>query len=181
MDEQRVENPLGTVRIETYTGTSRKWTAIIEGPDAERATAEMVATLYDASLEAFVSHDWLSRFPGFRRDQSNLSQMFSNLTNSMGVQFPVRPADVIGKPFHYPRLLERLVQDLYGYQMMSRGARMRGMALGGMGGGAPAPEAMSAMADSMLMSGVAAEEKMAAPLRLWHRQQPLVRLRRLKI
>ncbi len=145
-------------------GQAEKWTAIIEGPEAERVAAEMVATLYDASLEAFVSHDWLSRFPGFRRDQSNLSQMFSNLPNSVGVQFPPRPADAIGKPFHYPRLLERLVQDLYGYQMMNRSGRFRGaMMAGGMGGGVPAPMAMSAMADNMAVLGAAMEEKMAAP------------------
>jgi hypothetical protein len=41
-------------------GAKETWTAVIKGPDGEAAAAEMVATLYDASLDAFVPH----RFPG---------------------------------------------------------------------------------------------------------------------
>lgn len=43
-------------------GAKESWTAIIEGPDGEAAVAEMVATLYDASLDEFVPH----QFRGFQ-------------------------------------------------------------------------------------------------------------------
>ena len=40
----------------------RRGRPIITGPDAKRAAAEMVATLYDASLDAFRWHDWPTAF-----------------------------------------------------------------------------------------------------------------------
>ena len=38
------------------------WTAVIKGPDAKKAVAEMVATLYDESLDAYQPHDWQKTF-----------------------------------------------------------------------------------------------------------------------
>ncbi len=148
-------------------GQAEKWTAIVEGPDAERAAAEMVATLYDASLNAFIDHSWINAFQGFRRDQSSIWATFSNLSNSIGVPFLPSRQPPGGIPFSYPQLLNRLIEDLQGYQ---RFQRFRGMA-GGMGGGMPAPVAMSAMADSdglaimekgALMNAVAAPKAAAA-------------------
>ncbi|MBM4027267.1 MAG: hypothetical protein FJ280_17955, partial [Planctomycetes bacterium] len=54
------------------------WTAIITGPDAKRAVAEMVAGLYDASLDQYLPHDWLHAFTGFRQETSRLSSRFEN-------------------------------------------------------------------------------------------------------
>jgi hypothetical protein len=47
-------------------GQHETWTAVISGPDATRAAAEMVATLYDASLDAFAPHGWPGGIGGFR-------------------------------------------------------------------------------------------------------------------
>lgn len=44
-------------------GAKDTWTAVITGPDGEAVAAEMVATLYDASLDAFAAHS----FPSIRR------------------------------------------------------------------------------------------------------------------
>ena len=55
------------------------WTAVIKGPDARKAVAEMVATLYDESLDAYQSHDWQKTFSNlFRREHSNLNSRFEN-------------------------------------------------------------------------------------------------------
>ena len=55
------------------------WTAVITGPDAKKAVAEMVATLYDESLDAYQSHDWQKTFSNlFRREHSNLNSRFEN-------------------------------------------------------------------------------------------------------
>ncbi|MCG8653622.1 MAG: MG2 domain-containing protein, partial [Pirellulales bacterium] len=54
------------------------WTAVITGPDAEAEIAEMVATLYDASLDAYRSHRWQSAFNVFRYDRSLLRSQFEN-------------------------------------------------------------------------------------------------------
>jgi hypothetical protein len=40
-------------------GQQETWTAIITGPDAQKAVAEMVAGLYDASLDQYLPHDWI--------------------------------------------------------------------------------------------------------------------------
>lgn len=49
-------------------GAKDTWTAIITGADGEAAVAEMVATLYDASLDAFAPHSFSSISGMFRRD-----------------------------------------------------------------------------------------------------------------
>ncbi len=59
------------------------WTAVITGPDAENAVAEMVATLYDQSLDAYLPHGWPSGLNVFRMDHSNLSSRFENSAKSL--------------------------------------------------------------------------------------------------
>ena len=54
------------------------WTAVITGPGAKKAVAEMVAALYDESLDAYSPHSWLKRFGVFRQDRSNLQAQFEN-------------------------------------------------------------------------------------------------------
>ena len=53
-------------------GQKETWTAVITGPDAKKAVAEMVAALYDESLDAYLPHNWPQRFGVFRQDHSNL-------------------------------------------------------------------------------------------------------------
>ena len=43
------------------------WTAVITGPGAKKAVAEMVAALYDQSLDAYLPHSWLKRLGVFRQ------------------------------------------------------------------------------------------------------------------
>lgn len=59
-------------------GQQEVWTAIITGPDAKKAVAEMVAGLYDASLDQFLLHDWIHAFAGFRQETSRLYSQFEN-------------------------------------------------------------------------------------------------------
>jgi hypothetical protein len=59
-------------------GGRETWTAVVKGPDAQRAVAEMVAALYDASLDAFVNHNWMSGFNLFYRNYSYLNLEFYN-------------------------------------------------------------------------------------------------------
>ena len=55
------------------------WTAVITGSGAKKAVAEMVAALYDESLDAYQPHNWQKTFSNlFRRDRSNLSSRFEN-------------------------------------------------------------------------------------------------------
>lgn len=59
-------------------GAKETYTAVITGPDAKKAVAEMVAAMYDASLDAFLPHDWIHRFGVFRQDYSSLNLGFEN-------------------------------------------------------------------------------------------------------
>jgi hypothetical protein len=59
-------------------GQQETWTAVITGPGARKAVAEMVAALYDASLDQYLPHDWLHSFSGFRSESSRLSSTFEN-------------------------------------------------------------------------------------------------------
>ena len=49
-------------------GQKETYTAVVTGPDAKKAVAEMVAAMYDASLDAYLPHDWMQRFNVFRQD-----------------------------------------------------------------------------------------------------------------
>ncbi len=59
-------------------GQQELWTAVITGPDAMKAAAEMVAAMYDASLDQYLPHNWRQSLPGFRAEFSRLSSRFEN-------------------------------------------------------------------------------------------------------
>ncbi|RRQ49332.1 alpha-2-macroglobulin [Maribacter algicola] len=55
-DELEIE--IGTFRDKMEPGTDETWSFKIKGPKGEKVTAELLASMYDASLDQFVSHDW---------------------------------------------------------------------------------------------------------------------------
>lgn len=59
-------------------GQEETWTLVVSGKDATKRVAEMVATLYDASLDAFLPHQWMAGFGGFRNENSWLQTRFAN-------------------------------------------------------------------------------------------------------
>lgn len=65
-------------RSKLRPGQRETWTAIVTGPKARRATAEMVATLYDASLDQFAPHDWPRAFEVFREERERIETAFQN-------------------------------------------------------------------------------------------------------
>jgi hypothetical protein len=68
---ERFVSKLGPAQQET-------WTAVVKGKNAQRAAVEMVATLYDASLDAYYPHDWTRAFGVFRRESDNANTSFLN-------------------------------------------------------------------------------------------------------
>ena len=69
-------------------GQKETWSVEVQDPktktqstgasDIEKKVAEMVATLYDESLDAFAMQHWLQRFDFFRQDSSFLQSQFAN-------------------------------------------------------------------------------------------------------
>lgn len=59
-------------------GAKETWTAVVTGPDAEATAAEVVATLYDASLDQFKPWSWMDAFPVFRAELYRNAGAFQN-------------------------------------------------------------------------------------------------------
>lgn len=66
-------------RSKLLPGQPETWSAVITGADAQRAAAEMVATLYDASLDQFTPHHWPEDFGVLRREASWPGAAFQNV------------------------------------------------------------------------------------------------------
>jgi uncharacterized protein YfaS (alpha-2-macroglobulin family)/tetratricopeptide (TPR) repeat protein len=159
------------IRWERFTSklepaASEKWTAVISGKDAEKAAAEMVATLYDASLDAFVPHPWSSGFGIFRQDQSMLSQAFENRLKGLNPVWHSWRIESRDDSLNYPRLDwppgQGHPEMMYrrGRVMLGRGMPMAMEAMP-MAAGAPAPAAMAADADFAGMGGMGGGQMMA--------------------
>jgi uncharacterized protein YfaS (alpha-2-macroglobulin family) len=63
-----------TVKWEHFTsklapGKKETWTAVVSGPNAAPAVAEMVAGMFDASLDQYQQHYWVSSFEAFFRSE----------------------------------------------------------------------------------------------------------------
>lgn len=78
----------GTFRDKLRPGQQEEWQLKISGPEKEKVAAEMLVSMYDASLDQFVNHSWsFDPYPNFsygalrwspRHFQSIGSQMISN-------------------------------------------------------------------------------------------------------
>ncbi|MFT3783520.1 MAG: alpha-2-macroglobulin family protein [Nibricoccus sp.] len=72
-------------RSKLQPGQKETWTAVVTGPDAKKSAAEMVATLYDASLDQYLSHYWPQGFYVFRHETWPNQNSFQN--NLLNFQF----------------------------------------------------------------------------------------------
>jgi hypothetical protein len=103
------------------------WTAVVTGPEAEKAAAEMVATLYDASLDAFVPHPWIRMLNGFYTDQSSVRLGPANIripfqVHHHGWDLRHTPVEISYRSFPHD-----LVQHHWGYPYPRAMGGARGM------------------------------------------------------
>ncbi|MGI9475060.1 MAG: alpha-2-macroglobulin family protein [Rubripirellula sp.] len=128
-------------------GAKETWTAIIRGSDAKNRVAEMVATMYDASLDAYLRHDWPASFGVFRQDYVNTQVLFENQQENLRQFVHSWKVDRRKATLTYRHFPSQIITNWSGYSMLSKGMRMRGqMAMDG---------AVAAAAQPM-MEGVAA-------------------------
>jgi uncharacterized protein YfaS (alpha-2-macroglobulin family) len=66
-------------RSKLQPGAPETWTAVVSGPGAQKAAAEMVATLYDASLDQFQAHGWPGVSDRFRTEPERSPAEFQNI------------------------------------------------------------------------------------------------------
>lgn len=83
-----VPYPTTDLQIETITfrdklqpGTDETWTFKIKGPKGDKVAAELLASMYDASLDAFKGHSWYFN-PIYK--QTYYSNRYSNANNCFG-------------------------------------------------------------------------------------------------
>lgn len=68
-----------TFRDKLEPGQKETWTLKIKGQKGEKVTAEILASMYDASLDAFVPHQWYAPFQGLFPHYYSYSNLeFSN-------------------------------------------------------------------------------------------------------
>jgi hypothetical protein len=96
----------------------------------ERLAAEMVATLYDESLDAFAPLNWPHRFAVFREDYSTLQSQFTDTPMGFQRAFGNWAAPYASVEITYRSFPADLTVNLWGYRFYTRYgfAAMRGLA-----------------------------------------------------
>jgi hypothetical protein len=102
------------------------WTAVVTGPKAEKAAAEMVAALYDESLDQFLRHHWLGGFGFFYHDHTTARAQFENMTKGFQHLHGYWPQNHLAVALTYRHFPPDLVANFWGYGWAARGMRMRG-------------------------------------------------------
>ena len=128
-----------TFRDKLKPGQADEWTIRISGPDKDKVVAEMVAALYDASLDEFVPHQWQASI--YQNYQGGRHQWQSNAFSQIQAnQLFYRYAQGNGPTaVQYPSLLSG-----YGFgEGRMRGGLARSMAKRGNYAGEEAPMAMA--------------------------------------
>ncbi len=127
---------------------------MITGPNAEAAVAEMVAALYDASLDAYPARTPGGTWTCSASDSSYVNMQFENmvtvLERSAG-QFRDRSE---GRDYHLPLRSPANSSPLQRYEMLSR----RGRAMFGAGGGMAPGAAPGEMAEDAAATPAPAAE-----------------------
>jgi hypothetical protein len=152
------------MRDKLEPGAKETWTLVVEGA-AKDEPVEMVAAMYDASLDAFLPNVWPGGFFAFHSDYSRRYSQFQNAWNPHFRSIAQWRTDYeSGAPEwrHFPELLQ---ESRRGYGLMSKSAIMespgrpmaRGAALAVMESSdafaAPAPAAAPMAADAAPAAG----------------------------
>jgi len=115
----------GSFRSKLVPGQKETWTALVTGPDAKRAAAEMVATLYDASLDQYMTHDWPRAFDVFRTEFSRVTSRFQNAEVDFQLHTSWPAQEFYGVAWRYRAFPENIINGGLGDQAaiyMSMGA-----------------------------------------------------------
>jgi len=111
------------------------WTLKVKGPDAQKSVAEMVATLYDASLDSFLPNYWLSKFSFFHQDYSTANSVFENSEKGFQHLQGNWNEGMLAIDWRYRSFPADIAGNFWGYQF----GRFRGLQKAGAFGGAAEP------------------------------------------
>ncbi|MFY8073096.1 MAG: alpha-2-macroglobulin family protein [Pirellula sp.] len=90
-------------------GAKEKWSMTIKGPDAQAAQAELLAAMYDASLDAFKSHQWMEPLGDFYEEShGQIQSQFQNMSLWIQVVDSNLPSSYFGVEESYRRFPNEL-------------------------------------------------------------------------
>ncbi len=127
------------------------WTAVITGHDGKKSVAEVVAALYDKSLDAFAPHHFMGGFGVFRSDHSRRNSQFENSVKGLQHILGNFPSSYRDTSYSYRSFPQDIIGNYWGYQYFGRGGGMGGGPGGALRKGDGFPEASAAMAPGMAM------------------------------
>ncbi|MFN7843119.1 MAG: alpha-2-macroglobulin family protein [Pirellula sp.] len=146
--ELKIKTEYFTSKLEP--GAKDKVRLIVEGPKATKAVSELVAGMYDASLDAYLPHYWRSSFGVFRTNYRWGNLTFSNFGESLNYVDGQFIQQYLPVPASY-RSFDPEISLYFGGMGMARRGRMFG-GVGGFGGGfgdpTPAMAAEAMMTDA---------------------------------
>lgn len=115
---KRLDVSLETFRSKLIPGSQEVWTLRVKGPGAEKKAAELAATLYDESLDAFVPHHWRTLEPLFANNYTRVDERYSGAFQGFTSWFTDWHNYVSVQSRVYPDFISELVANLYGYEFM---------------------------------------------------------------
>ena len=137
--KKSVGDDVRSLTSETGNGKPTSQSLLTSSPTSERAAAELVATLYDESLDAFAPQNWPGGFGVFRQDYSTAQPQFGNMGRGFQHVFGNWNQSFEAVSIIYRHFPADLTQRVWGYGFTHR---TRGMVnnLGMVaGGGMPMP------------------------------------------
>ncbi|MBS0028690.1 alpha-2-macroglobulin family protein [Chitinophaga sp. 22321] len=143
---------LGTHRDKLLPGEKEKWTAQITGYKNEKVAAEMLASMYDASLDAFQPHHWTT--PYIYPNVSGLTQFNGNENFKMEVSTLQYDRDL---PDHRSVAKEYDVLNLFDWEMAEYPVS------GGVRGRTPDMRVMAKQKGVLALEDAAGAARVAAP------------------
>jgi len=155
-----------TFRSKLAPGQKETWSAVVTGPDAQRASAEMVAALYDASLDQYAANNWPAGFGVFRSETDWTQNEFQNVLRDFRHVQGYWQVDQRAVDWRYRMFPSEVVSDVWGWQYERRTRGMAKMQMAPMPCAAPAGFADAAMAPpapaAMGINGVALDASLQA-------------------
>ncbi|MEO7675492.1 MAG: alpha-2-macroglobulin family protein, partial [Verrucomicrobiota bacterium] len=110
----------------------------------EKLVAEMVATLYDESLDAFSEHNWAQRFNIFRQDYSTAQPVFQNSARNFNPYWSDWNSRSGGPAMTYRHFPYDVTQNYWGYGYLAE-------SMSRMGGRSYRDRYSSAMSDGVVL------------------------------
>jgi uncharacterized protein YfaS (alpha-2-macroglobulin family) len=102
-------------RSKLIPGQPETWTATVSGPDAKGHAAELVAALYDASLDQYAPHAWQQAFPVFRWESGRTASEFQNSIRTFRILEHWDGPESLDPNWRYRAYPPEIIANLWGW------------------------------------------------------------------